>query len=244
MSVAAPQGQTLTIEYHVPDMQLLDEDDEEKGEINEAELLEGAAKVGKTEGLDSQWNQRMKDKIARMKSRKMRDMSITVSQKTNMNDGASRKRVELTKTQGTIDFLTADSEGLVDICIQSIVASKEQPSRYSLNVKMSNAEEEEEEEKGRGDEKEENQGEGLLNHQVKTEMTRVERDLQTLSNRVKSILNNADFNKNQEVAFHEQSIAMNRAATYWPIIQMGVLLITGFTQANHIVRYMKSRHII
>jgi hypothetical protein len=36
---------------------------------------------------------------------------------------------------------------------------------------------------------------------------------------------------------------MNRASQYWPIIHLVVLLVTGFTQANHIIRFFKSRHI-
>jgi hypothetical protein len=80
-------------------------------------------------------------------------------------------------------------------------------------------------------------------NEISSKMSRLQRDLQTLQNRVKACLNNADFNKDQEAAFHEQSVSMNRAATYWPIIQLMVLLVTGFTQANHIVRYLKQHHI-
>ena len=238
------------------DMQISEEDEEEnkkETENYEADKLVDPAQAG-ADGLDAEWNRRMKEKLERMKSRKMKDMSITVSQKTGLSGalasrsrrtygeqaavtGQGRVREELTKREGTITFLTGESDGTVDICIQSIIANRNNPSRYSINVTMAVSEEEEEkvEEKPKEDQ--------FGNYQVKMEMSRVERDLQTLSNRVKSILNNADFNKDQEVAFHEQSVAMNRAATYWPIIQLLVLLVTGFTQANHIVRFMKSRHI-
>jgi hypothetical protein len=209
------------------------------------------AKVG-ADGLDTEWNKRMKEKLVRMKSRKMRDMSISVSQKAGLTGalasrqrrtsqgeqvtGQGRVREELSKRQGSIEFMTGDSDGTVDICMQSIIANSNNPSRFSLNVTMAPEVEEKKEE--------EKETDVLERDLVKTHMSRLERDLSTLTSRIKSILSSADFNKDQEVAFHEQSVAMNRAATYWPIIQLIVLLITGFTQANHIVRFMKSRHIV
>ena len=74
-------------------------------------------------------------------------------------------------------------------------------------------------------------------------MTRLERDMSTFTRRVKSILDRADVNKDQEVSFHDQSIAMNRAASYWPIIRLVFLFLTGFVQVNHIIQFMKSRRI-
>jgi hypothetical protein len=164
--------------------------------------------------------------------------------------GSDRVRQELTQREGSIQFQTGEDDGTVDICVQSIIANKNNPTRVSLNVTMdvtADAKEESPPQEGgepaqEGGEKKE--GELLAPDSVKAQMSRLERDLQTLSNRVKAILNNADFNKDQEVAFHEQSVAMSRASTYWPAIQLVVLLVTGFTQANHIVRYMKSRHIV
>lgn len=210
-----------------------------------------AERQAAADGLDTEWNKRMKERLERMKTRKMRDMSITVSQKLGLSgalasrqrrtsrgeqvSGQGRVREELTKRQGSIEFLTGESDGSVDICVQSIIANTNNPTRFSLNVTMSPEIDPEEEKKKDTDTTERDM--------VKTQMSRLERDLGTLNSRVKAILNNADFNKDQEVAFHEQSVAMSRAATYWPIIQLVVVLITGFTQANHIVRYMKSRHI-
>ena len=55
-----------------------------------------------------------------------------------------------------------------------------------------------------------------------------------------------DIRKTQDnlfVAFHDQSIAMNRAASYWPIIRLVFLFLTGFAQVNHIIQFMKSRRI-
>lgn len=269
-------------------MQLLDEDEDT---ANAAQIGAEAEKAADpADGRDADWNRRMKEKLDRMKAKKMRDISITVTQKAGLTGtlatyvflvlsgwffewlksssaltflycnllhfaissrqrkrsgdekvtGQGRVREELTQRQGTIEFLTGDEDGSVDICVQSIIANRNSPSRIALNVTMSvseDAEKEDSPKKGEGEP-------GTLGHdEAKNQMSRLERDLQTLSNRVRAILNNADFNKDQEVAFHDQSVAMNRAAQYWPIIQLVVILVAGFTQANHIVQYMRTHHI-
>lgn len=258
-SVIAPQGQAITISYHAPDVQLLDEIDES---ANAATLLtekkEGAERDA-ADGQDAEWNRRMREKLERMKEKKIRDMSITVTQKAGLQGaltsrqrrrygedkvtGQGRVREELTQRQGTIEFLTGEDDGTVDICVQSIVANRNSPSRISLQVTMASAAKESSEDETSKDTAAAAAGSTLDHDVAKQEMSRLERDVQTLSNRVRAILNNADFNKDQEVAFHDQSVAMHSAAMYWPIIQLIVIILTGFTQANHIVRYMKTHHI-
>jgi len=65
-----------------------------------------------------------------------------------------------------------------------------------------------------------------------------------LKNEMSVILREADFAKEREMVFHGQSISMNAASMWWPIIQLSVLLLTGFTQAMHMIGFFKSRHII
>jgi hypothetical protein len=220
------------------------------------DILDGSAE-GQEGGnpMDSRWNNRMKEKLELMKSKKLRDMSITISQKTGDPGGligsrqrrtqlsmdervkmnaSGRIRQELTERQGTIEFLTGDTDGAVDICVQSISAHMSSPSRFVLNVTVEQTMEPEEEEDG---------ADPLEANAVKLHMSRLERDIQNLGNRMSTILTNADTNKDQEVKFHAQSVAMNRAATYWPVIRLIVLVVTGVTQANQIVRYMKTHHI-
>lgn len=202
----------------------------------------------------------MKERLERMKSKKVRDVSVTVTQKSglpgilsnrqrrtpgdedNTTFGTGRVREELSQRTGKINFLTGEDDGTVEICVQSVLASVKNPVRFALQVSMAAATPNKAEMEGRNSTLEEGK-DGLANTEINSQLTRLDRDLQTLKNRVKACLNNADFNKDQEAAFHNQSIAMNRAAMYWPLIHLVVLLITGFTQANHIVRYLKTHHI-
>jgi len=253
VSVVVPQASTIKIAYHAPDMQLLEGDEDETP--NAAKVAQETA-GDEADGQDAQWNRRMKEKLERMKEKKMRDMSITVTQKAGLAGalssrqrkrygdekvtGQGRIREDLVKREGTIEFLTGEEDGTVDICVQSIIANRNAPSRISLSVLMEADDSEvDEEESGKED-----QASDRLGHdEVKTQMSRLERDLQTLNNRVRAILNNADFNKDQEVAFHDQSVSMHSASMYWPIIQVLVIVITGITQAHHIITYMRSHHI-
>jgi hypothetical protein len=186
----------------------------------------------------------------------MRDMSITVTQKagtpgalasrqrkTNSSNesstvGQGRVREELDQQQGRIKFITGGEDGTVEICVQSILASIQNPTRFSMQVTWAAADKEDSD-----GNTEQTDGKSLDSSEITSQMSRLERDIQTLQNRVKACLNNADFNKDQEATFHQQSISMNKAARYWPMIHLMVILVTGFTQANHIVQYFKTHHI-
>lgn len=267
-TVIAPHGQIITFNYDAPDLVIPDESMEDAQ--RNAKEKDPPSDPEQGNGLDSQWNARMKERLERMKSKKLRDTSITVSQKdskmpsANQNteidsdgnlvtSGHGRVREELTQTEGRIEFMTSKIAGNLEVCVQSILASTKKPARIHIQADMAASDREyddddqvfDDDDDGTAKKKEKtNDPEHLEHKEISTKMSRLERDLHTLKSRVKACQNNADFNKEQEAAFHLQSISMNRAARYWPIIQLTVLLVTGFTQANHIVRYLKSHHIV
>jgi hypothetical protein len=69
-------------------------------------------------------------------------------------------------------------------------------------------------------------------------------ELQRVSHSIRSVLSEADFAKERDSIFHRQTQAMDQATIFWPIVQVCVLLMTGFAQASHIVRFFKSRRIL
>lgn len=235
-TVEGPRRTTLTISYEAPDMVMLPEDDS-------AELDKKKKQDNKPAGLDERFNKRYQEKMIAMAraGRKMVDISIvayqrgeTVSSTREWKDsggvaGSGRVRRELTARQGTIEFTTGPRDAPVEICVQSMAANPKNPSRVALTisqyVKMSKEQKEEQE------------------RQAQQHMSALAGELLQLDKKADMILTNADYAKEQEVDFHEQSLQMNKASQYWPMIHLGVLLITGFTQANHIIRFFKSRHI-
>lgn len=72
----------------------------------------------------------------------------------------------------------------------------------------------------------------------------MEMEMKRIQTAIKGILRQADFAKERDAVFHQQTAAMHSATIFWPIVQSCVLIMTGFTQASHIVRFFKSRRII
>ena len=79
---------------------------------------------------------------------------------------------------------------------------------------------------------------------AKVHLNYLDRVVANLVKEANLLLSRADQIKDEEAAFHQKSIDMNSASKWWPMLHIMVLLATGFTQANHIVSFFKSRHII
>ncbi len=72
----------------------------------------------------------------------------------------------------------------------------------------------------------------------------MEKVLMTMIRETNVLLKNADMIKDEEAAFHKKSVEMNSASRWWPMMHVVVLLVTGFTQANHVIKFFKGMHII
>ena len=75
-------------------------------------------------------------------------------------------------------------------------------------------------------------------------LSHMEMEMKRIQNGMKTILSEADFSKEREAVFHQNTESMHAASTFWPIVQTCVLIMTGFTQARHIVQFFQSRRII
>ena len=80
--------------------------------------------------------------------------------------------------------------------------------------------------------------------EVNQHLSHMEIELERIQKGMQIILKEADFSKEREALFHHNTLQMHAATTWWPMVQVCVLLATGFTQASHIVRFFKSRRII
>jgi len=79
---------------------------------------------------------------------------------------------------------------------------------------------------------------------AKDHLSEMERILSKMIREANLLLKNADSVKNDEAAFFKQSKEMNAASKWWPMLHVVVLLVMGFTQANHVVKFFKGKHII
>eukprot|EP00978_Attheya_sp_CCMP212_P020196 scaffold57525_cov63-Attheya_sp.AAC.3 len=142
---------------------------------------------------------------------------------------AGVETVQLVEKQGSISY-DVPMDGEVDVCIRASPASREHPMRFGIEITsevMMNDD---------GDPKNNNAG--------NKHFSNMEHTTRRLESILARILSEADYAKEREVVFHNQSIAMNAASMWWPILQLCVLLVTGFTQVSHMVRFFKTRHII
>lgn len=130
-----------------------------------------------------------------------------------------------------------EMDGTATICLRASTASAKNTMAFGLQVSTS----------------EEIPSMRLLHEKAKRDavttdvdqhLTHMENELQRITTAMDVVLKEADLNQNQDAIFHQQTIAMHSATTFWPIVQVCVLLMTGFTQASHIVRFFKSRRII
>jgi hypothetical protein len=224
MSVEAPADAKLNIDYEAPDLILPD-----------------------SKGPDGQ-------PVDPRSFRKYRT-TITVEQDTERGyhhgrhdprrpkDHNNGKMVrDLDKKKGTIIY-DSQYDGKISICVQSLTASAISPTPISLRVyERPNLE------------GFESVGPGAVAHSTveldsesqrnaKEHFSQMERTLSALISKTDMILRQADYAKELEVEFHDQTIAMNKASQWWPIVQLCVLLVTGFTQANHMISFFRKHHI-
>jgi len=149
---------------------------------------------------------------------------------------------DLDKKKGSLIY-DSQYDGKISICVQSLTASAISPTPISLRVYESP-----------DLEGFETVGSGAVAHETveldsqsqrnaKEHFSQMERTLTSLISKTDMILRQADYAKELEVEFHDQTIAMNKASQWWPIVQLCVLLVTGFTQANHMISFFRKHHI-
>jgi hypothetical protein len=148
---------------------------------------------------------------------------------------------ELVKTQGTIDHkMMQDAE--VDIYISSQLADyANKPLQFALWLEELGGDEEEQS----ADDNKIGGGEGANNNKgADHHLSHLETEMRRIEHLIHTMLAEADLSKDRDSIYHKRTDARHQATIYWPIMHVGILLITGFAQANHIVRFFKKRRII
>lgn len=164
------------------------------------------------------------------------------------DDVDHRLRKTLTEPSGTFQYdLKHSFSGTLEICIgirQQSGRRYPKPSLVSMYVVQATTvdsffeETEEEMRKAKRNVLDEDQ------KHARVHLNYLDRVVANLVKEANLLLSTADQIKDQESSFHQKSIDMNSASKWWPMLHIMVLLATGFTQANHIVSFFKSRHII
>ena len=90
----------------------------------------------------------------------------------------------------------------------------------------------------------EKEGEVPPTEHVDRHLSFMEEQFVRIESQMHAVLREADFAKERDSIYHTKTDAMHKATIFWPIVHVGILLLTGFTQANHIVQFFKKRRII
>lgn len=142
----------------------------------------------------------------------------------------------ITQTKGSVAYETQQN-GQVEVCLRASMASSQNPMRFALHIqKESEIHAHEEHEEQLQQQRDATDADRHLTH--------MELEMKHLMISMKNIIAEADFSKERETHFHHQTLSMHAASMWWPIVQLCVLLLTGFTQANHVVRFLKSKRLI
>ena len=139
----------------------------------------------------------------------------------------------LEEKEGTVTH-KFEVDGEANICIRAGMASGKNPMRFGLQITKAEAAELPYRSKRSADSKD----------TVSSNLSRMEVEMRRIQAGMKNILAEADFSKERDALFHKQTLDMHSATMFWPIVRVLVLLMTGFTQAGHIVRFFQSRRII
>ena len=124
-------------------------------------------------------------------------------------------------------------DGEAKICVRASGASNQNYMRFGLQIDIEDSTKYNDINESSADE------EALDGH-----LSHMEMEMKRIQNGMKTILSEADFSKSREAVFHQNTESMHAASTFWPIVQTCVLIMTGFTQARHLVMFFSSRRII
>lgn len=139
---------------------------------------------------------------------------------------------EMLEHHGKVDFKVHprnredEDVGELQVCIRASKAGTKHPMRFGLFVEE--VDEEEAEEKV----------------DVSSHLTFLEAQLQHYARKMQVMLKTADMVREHDTLYHQKTDAMYQATIFWPVVHVGILLITGFTQAQHVVNFFQKRRII
>ena len=137
---------------------------------------------------------------------------------------------EIQQHKGKVDYhVRNDAE--MKICIRASSAGSQNPMRFAMMVHEV-------------EDDDETEGEHPPTEHVDRHLSFMEEQFVRIESQMHAVLREADFAKERDSIYHTKTDAMHKATIFWPIVHVGILLLTGFTQANHIVQFFKKRRII
>ena len=140
-------------------------------------------------------------------------------------------RKEFHRATGHVDFIS-DNDGAYSVCVQQLKSTyplnskANAPTRMRLAIIYGY------------------DTEYYEKLQQKEHFEAINMEVHKLNDMMSMTLNEADFQKHKEVEYHEQTERMNTAALWWPMAQIGILVLMGVFQVQHLKQFFKNHKII
>ena len=74
-------------------------------------------------------------------------------------------------------------------------------------------------------------------------MDKLQLEVVKLNDELAEILNEADYMKEKEVRFHRKAERINVAAVWWPVLQIGILVLTAVLQVQSLKNYFQAKNL-
>ena len=161
-------------------------------------------------------------------------------------NGTRKLREDISEKSGRLEFMTGDRDGFIEICLQAYLATAKDPRRFGIAVsKIALEDYENQKEHAKKDAQKDVEVPANIQTDmlVKVETSRITTELERFTKRIQDISNSAQSSKERESSFHQSSVSLSRAVRRYPIFRICILLVAGYMQASHVVKYMRSRHI-
>jgi len=146
---------------------------------------------------------------------------------------------EITDVRGSFLHQVHAGDAVVEVCIRASKASQIAPMMFHIRIEEVEEDVLDEFEQLKADEENKVPLLGAEHHFsfMETQLDRIEHEMHT-------IIKEADFFRERDALYHKQADDLNKATLFWPILHCFILVVTGFTQANHIISFFKQRRII
>lgn len=247
-----PDETDLYIEYEIPDLMVLSEDDsflkqeqqklKQEGEIKlpdqpittREEMMKYRESIDAKQNLDVMYNQRQERNLnAAAKIQKTTSINVEIREKEPywQDDPVTDAHKELVlKNHTGYEVYKVQYDSIVEVCFQSLTASSLNPTR--LHVKIS-------------DLPPKHIRRQLQQREIKSSLELMEDQIQTMSLEVEQILREGDYLKDFERLVWRSNEKLFKASVMWPCLRIAVLIVVmGIGPSIYLIHFFRKHGLI
>ena len=249
-------GATLVLMYSSPDLIALPLDDSYRHHRDKTGELDVMDEIRERKRRHEEKVKEMHDLMPTYKSHDthnvlkgggMSNLSILIEEVDYEEESRDTRRVpqsyQITQEKGSFKYKLKHLDD-VKICVQSLTASVHKPTFLSLRVKEIDEEDVLEAEHYDQALQEQLNEYNKKNRGAMLHLEWVEKEMSRLIREVNKLAGHSQSSKERNVKFHEASIKMRKALTFWKKVQILILIVFGAYNASNLIKHLKIKGII